>query len=229
MKKVARRWLAVGLLLALPSPAGAESLAGNDLLQALRQGGFVIYFRHAATEWSQQDRLTSAGEWRSCEPSPTTCASFRRRDAGPPRGIGIALRRLAVPVSRVLSSEYCRTRETALRLGLGPVETTRDVMNLKAADFVGGRDAVIERFRQRLSEQPLPGTNIVIVGHGNVVQAATGAYPAEAGAAIFRPRVVGGRSSSAQLIQASGLIWPGLLPSNEEMPFSGTRQFPFKG
>jgi len=190
VKKVARRWLAVGLLLALPSPAGAESLAGNDLLQALRQGGFVIYFRHAATEWSQQDRLTSAGEWRSCEPDHMRQLSEEGRRTA--ERIGIALRRLAVPVSRVLSSEYCRTRETALRLGLGPVETTRDVMNLKAADFVGGRDAVIERFRQRLSEQPLPGTNIVIVGHGNVVQAATGAYPAEAGAAIFRPRV-GGR------------------------------------
>lgn len=186
MNNAARRWLAIGLLLALPSVAAAEPLAGSALVQALRQGGFVIYFRHAATEWSQQDRLAAAGEWTSCEPDRMRQLSEEGRRTA--ERIGTAMRRLAIPVSRVISSEYCRTRETALRLGLGPVETTRDIMNMKSADFVGGRDAVIQRARRRLAEPPEPGTNIVVVGHGNVVQAATGAYPAEAGAAIFRPR-----------------------------------------
>ncbi len=186
MNKAARRWLAIGLLLVMPSAATAEPLAGSALIQALRQGGLVIYFRHAATEWSQQDRLTAAGEWTSCEPDRMRQLSEEGRHTA--ERIGAAMRRLAVPVSHVLSSEYCRTRETALRLGLGPVETTPDIMNLKAADFVGGRDAAIQRARRRLAEPPAPGANVVIVGHGNVVQAATGAYPAEAGAAIFRPR-----------------------------------------
>lgn len=186
MDRVARRWLAIGLLLVLPSAAAAEPLAGNALFQALRKGGFVIYFRHAATEWSQQDRLAAAGEWTSCEPDRMRQLSEEGRRTA--ERVGAAMRRLVIPVSRVLSSEYCRTRETALRLGLGPVETTRDIMNMKAADFVGGRDAVIQRARRRLAEPPEPGTNVVIVGHGNVVQAATGAYPAEAGATVFRPR-----------------------------------------
>ncbi|MBE0531143.1 MAG: histidine phosphatase family protein [Rhodospirillales bacterium] len=187
MNIAARRWLvAIGLLLALPSAAAAEPLAGNVLVQALRQGGFVIYFRHAATDWSQQDRVNAAGEWTSCEPDRMRQLSEEGRKTA--ERIGTSMRRLSIPVSRVLSSEYCRTRETALRLGLGLVETTPDIMNMKVADFVGGRDAVIQRARKRLSEPTPPGANVVIVGHGNVVLAATGAYPAEAGAAVFRPR-----------------------------------------
>ena len=193
MTKAARRWMVLGLfaLLAAPPaaaqpPVAAQPMAGEALVQALRQGGFVLYFRHAATEWSQQDTVEAAGEWTSCEPDRMRQLSEEGRQTA--ERIGAAMRRLGIPVARVLSSEYCRTRETALRLGLGPVETTPDIMNMKAASLVGGRDAVIERARRRLAEPPAPGTNVVVVGHGNLVQAATGAYPAEAGAVVFRPR-----------------------------------------
>lgn len=191
-----RTALAALIALSIAATATAEP-SGDALVHALRQGGFVLYFRHAATDWSQQDRLQAAGDWTSCEPDRMRQLSEAGRQAA--ERVGIAMRRLEIPVSRVLSSEYCRSRETALRLGLGPVETTPDMMNMKAAGFVGGGDAVIERARRLLSAPPAPGTNVVIVGHGNVIRAATGAYPGEAGAVVFRPRPGGAPERVAEI------------------------------
>ena len=58
---------------------------------------------------------------------------------------------------------------------------------MRAAEFAGGREAVIRRVQRELARPPLPGTNTVLVAHGNLVRDATGTYPDEAGAAVFAP------------------------------------------
>ncbi len=179
--------LTICCLSALTGPVWAqETLTGRPLVEALRQGGFNIYFRHAATDWSRTDNVAKEGDWKTCDPErmrqlvPEGRATARR--------IGSAIRNMQIPVGRVWSSEYCRTRETARHLNLGHVTTTHDIMNTRAAEFVGGYDALVERARRALSTQPAKGTNTVFVAHGNIVRAATGAYPVEAGAVIFAPQ-----------------------------------------
>ena len=49
------------------------TLSDEALAQTLREGGFNIYFRHAATDWSQSDEVSKAGDWLSCDSS--ACAS----------------------------------------------------------------------------------------------------------------------------------------------------------
>ncbi len=184
-----RKLLAVlsgGLLLAAVGATVAAPVQRDSLVEALRDGGFVIYFRHAATDWSQTDRVAGDGAWKSCDPTRMRQLSTAGREAA--RRIGTAIRGLEIPVSRVLSSEYCRAKETAELLSLGPVETTREIMNLRSAEYVGGREAAVERARRFLGTAPEPGTNTVIVAHGNLIRAATGVYPGEAGAAVFRPQ-----------------------------------------
>ena len=46
---------------------------------------------------------------------------------------------------------------------------------------------VIKRAQKNLARRPAPGTNRVLVAHGNPVRDATGTYPGEAGAAVFAP------------------------------------------
>ena len=162
-----------------------DRLSGRALVDALRQGGYVIYFRHAATDWSQKDQVTSVGDWLSCDPSRMRQLSDQGRAVA--RRIGDAIRRLNIPVGRVLSSEYCRTRQTAQLMGLGPVVPTQAIMNMLVADMVGGRQAVIERARRELGRKPEPGSNTILVAHGNLMRAASGAYTGEAGAGIFLP------------------------------------------
>lgn len=175
------------LCAAVGAPAAAlDRVGGLALVKALRQGGNNIYFRHAATDWSQDDHIVGRGDWTSCDPKKMRQLSTAGREVA--RRVGNAIRRLGIPIGRIYSSEYCRTRETAQNMGLGEVTPTLAVMNLRAAEFVGGRDAVIERARRVLSAPPPAGTNAIFVAHGNLMQAVTGAYTDEAGAVILVPQ-----------------------------------------
>ena len=98
-----------------------------------------------------------------------------------------AMRRLKVPVSEVLASPYCRTMDTARQLGLGDVQASNAVMNLRVAEYFGGREAIVATARALLARPPSAGSNRVIVAHGNVAQAATPVYPGEGEAVIFAP------------------------------------------
>jgi hypothetical protein len=102
------------------------------------------------------------------------------------------MRALGIPVGRVLASPYCRTVETAKLMDLGPIETTTDVMNMRVAEYFGGRAAIAATARVRLATPPAPGVNTVIVAHGNVAREATPVYPGEAEGAVFRPDGKGG-------------------------------------
>ena len=165
-------------------------LSDNDLVQALREGGFNIYFRHAATDWSQSDRVGARDDWLSCDSSRMRQLSAEGRQTS--IDIGNAMRALELPIGKVMASPYCRTVETAQLMQLGAVEATTDVMNLRVASYFGGRGAIISTAQMRLSTRPAEGTNAVIVAHGNVAQAATPVYPGEGEAVIFRPDGNGG-------------------------------------
>ena len=189
-RRSTRRWLAGVALCVVSACAGAGEPDGGSstaaLVRALQGGGYNLYFRHAATDWSRSDRVSRAGDWTSCDPDRMRQLS----DAGRATAsrVGQAIRVLGVPVGRVLASPYCRTVETARLLGLGEVETTTDIMNLRVAEYFGGREAIAERARARLAVPPRAGTNTVLVAHGNVARLATGVYPDEGEAAVFRPR-----------------------------------------
>jgi broad specificity phosphatase PhoE len=173
------------------------TLHDQDLIDALRVGGYNIYFRHAATDWSQSDQVVKAGDWTSCEPDKIRQLAERGRQTA--RAIGDAIRALNIPVGRVLASPYCRTMETANLLRLGDVTTTTAIMNTRVAEYFGGKDAIAARARQRLSTPPPAGTNTVLVAHGNVLLEATGVYPQEAEAIIFRPQCNGNYCVVARL------------------------------
>lgn len=183
--------LAVSLPVVTPAGATQEPpLVGKTLVEALRAGGLNIYFRHVATNWSQSDDLRRRDDWLSCDPAEMRQLSDAgRADAS---DIGNAMRKLGIPVAQVLASPYCRTMETARLIDVGAVEASTDVMNLRAAEFFGGRDAIVVTARRLLSTPPAAGGNRVIVAHGNVARAATSAYPAEGEGLIFRPGGDGG-------------------------------------
>jgi hypothetical protein len=164
--------------------AQPPSLEGKALVEALRAGGYNIYFRHVATDWSQSDDVGSRNDWLDCDPARMRQLSDAGRDAAV--AIGNAMRRLKIPVFEVLASPYCRTQETARLMAVGPVEASTDVMNLRAAQYFGGRAAIVASARQLLASAPQPGSNRVIVAHGNVARE-TPAYPSEGEGLVFKP------------------------------------------
>jgi hypothetical protein len=162
----------------VPAPITAAALAGPELLAALRSGGYLLYFRHTATDFGENDaRMTSYED----------CATQRNlTDAGraDARAIGAALRELGIPVARVLASPYCRTLETG-RLIFGRAEPSLAVRG-------GPVEANAERYAElrTLLSTPLPrGTNLAIASHGNPYRAVVGGpYLAEGEAAVIEPR-----------------------------------------
>jgi broad specificity phosphatase PhoE len=175
---------------ALAAAADGPDTGSGTLLAALRAGGNNIYFRHAGTNWSQQDHVTAPGDWTSCDPERfRQLSDHGRADA---RTVGEAFRMLGVPVDRVLASPYCRTMETARLMELGPVEATDAVINMRVARYFGGQQAVVATARALLATAPPEGTNTVVVAHGNVARMATPVYPGEGEGVVFRPDGHGG-------------------------------------
>lgn len=159
-----------------PAPKGAPPPVPS-LLSALREGGYILYFRHAATDFTQNDDKMTGFE---------DCASQRnltdggRADA---RAIGAAIRSLGIPIGEVLASPFCRTRETAeLIFGRATVSTA-----------VRGGPPSSEGARyddlRTLFARPVSGkANLAISSHGNPFVAVAGPpYLAEGEAAVVQP------------------------------------------
>jgi phosphohistidine phosphatase SixA len=144
----------------------------------LRAGGLILYFRHAATDFSQND-ANSRG--------PEDCANQRNltdRGRDDARRIGAALKAIGVPVQRVLASPTCRTVETA-RLIFGKAEPTTAVRSRNTNPNDPTR---FEPLKALFQTKVAAGTVLGTVSHGNPFYAVAGApYLAEGEGAVLRP------------------------------------------
>jgi len=181
-------WLLVGILaLTFAAPAAAlaqksahPALGGADLLAALHAGGLVLYFRHADTDWKQNDtrgmRLEDCAAQRNL--------SDRGRENA--RAVGAAIRALAIPIGSVLASPLCRTVETAM-LAFGVAEKSMAVR--EGGPLPPGSPGRYEALRALLSTPVAPGANTVIVGHAYPYYSLVGGQYLEEGEAdVARPR-----------------------------------------
>jgi phosphohistidine phosphatase SixA len=157
-------------------PARGAEIARGDLAKALRRGGFTLYFRHSATDFSQSDR--DDDELADCS-RQRNLTEAGRRDA---RAVGEAMRRLELPLGEVLASPFCRTLETA-RLLAGRASASRDVRGHMTA--TGAADySALEKI---LATPPAPGTLRIVAGHGNPFIAIAGPPRLDEGeAAVIR-------------------------------------------
>jgi len=153
----------------------------KDLINDLRKGGYIIFFRHTATDMKQKDT----------DRNLNNCAGQRnlneqgRRDA---QAIAEAFRQLRIPIGTVLSSPFCRTLETA-QLAFGKAIKSEALTSV----FYDGTQTptLIESLGKLLLTLPQKGTNTILVGHGVNLEVAMQVSLAEGGAAIFRPKADG--------------------------------------
>jgi hypothetical protein len=149
------------------------------LRDALRRGGFVLYFRAASTAFGQNDDgMTSFEDCTKQRP-------LTDKGRAGARAIGAAIERLKIPVGEVLASPYCRTLETG-RLIFGRATPSMDVRGGHATPSASDRYAGL---RKLLSTPVGGGTNLAISSHGNPFHAVAGPpYLAEGEVAIVEPR-----------------------------------------
>jgi phosphohistidine phosphatase SixA len=152
----------------------------HDLVHALREGGYVLYFRHAATE-------ATVEEWDELD--ITDCATQRNlseKGREQARVIGTAFDAFDIKVARTLSSPFCRAVDTST-LAFGKAEISDDLyfsVFAEADDFQRRRMAL----RAWLATPQAAGTNLVMVSHKHNLEDAVGvSLEAEGAAAVFRP------------------------------------------
>jgi phosphohistidine phosphatase SixA len=182
------RWrflAALALVLAAPAGALAQSAAatplrGPELLAALRAGGYILYFRHADTDHSQNDQRMTGVE---------DCATQRNltdRGRAHSRALGEAIRALAIPIGAVLASPLCRTMETAM-LAFGTVRKAPAAR--EGGPLPPGKPGRFAALRALLSTKVAPGENTVIVAHAYPYYTLVGGqYLSEGEADVVRPR-----------------------------------------
>lgn len=160
MNRLRRALLAALLLLAAPPAAASEA----EAWAALRGPGAVALMRHALAPGTGDPAGFTLGD----------CATQRNlseRGREQARRIGEALRARGVGFDRVLTSEWCRCRETAGLLALGRPEP------LPALNSFFGRyaerEARTEAARAFLAEQP-PEARLLLVTHQVNISALVG-------------------------------------------------------
>lgn len=164
-----------------PSTTGAPGTTTTEaaaLLPALRAGGYVIYFRHGATDDAGD---TDVENLENCE----TQRNLSEEGRGQARAIGRAFRELEIPVGAVRSSAFCRTREFA-SLAFGRVEQSVDLTSLPEGGEAEERRRVAA-LRELLATAPPEGQNTVLVGHLFNIQRAADLLLDEGEAAVVRP------------------------------------------
>jgi virginiamycin B lyase len=170
--------------------AGAGAATSPNLGKTLRAGGLVLVLRHAHTDQSKQDDDPVVVS--DC----TTQRNLSGQGRADARAIGRGVRRLGLPIGKVLSSAYCRTLETA-RLAFGRATVSPALLNTIAAAHDARWRAQVAAARRLMGTRPAKGTLTVLVTHGILVTEATGQSLEEGEAIVFRPlgksrfRVVG--------------------------------------
>lgn len=183
---------ALPLAAAEPAPANgsaafvaADESALADLaavLPDLRAGGYVIYFRHGATAQKAADNLEP--DFARCE----TQRNLSEQGRAQATETGKAVAALGIPVGAVISSPFCRAKETA-QLAFGRYQVEPDLyfaLNVDASE----RERLTLSLRRMLATPPAAAaSNTVIIAHSANLKESTGFWPKPEGVAyVFEPR-----------------------------------------
>jgi len=172
-----------GLCLALapclwPGLAGAAEPSGEQAAWSALREGAIVLFRHAnapGTDDPPGMRLGDCNTQRNLDGSGRVQA----------RGMGGRLRREGVKVGAVWTSRWCRTRETAELMAVGPV---RNVSAFNSFfDDRRSEPAKTHSARQLLLGWRGPGS-LVVVTHQVNISAVTGAAPESGEGVVLRPQ-----------------------------------------
>ncbi|WP_192498993.1 histidine phosphatase family protein [Skermanella pratensis] len=164
--------------------AQAEELKGDALFSALKNGGYVIYIRHALSDTSQND--ADPIDVANCQTQRNLSAAGKDQA----RAIGKAMQERGIAVDAVMTSAYCRAKETGT-LAFGDIQTSDALfysLGLSKDDAAKAAD----QLKKIIGTAPPAGKNTVLVGHTSNIKEVAGVWPkTEGGAFVMEPKGAG--------------------------------------
>ena len=194
--------------------AHGQSLSGDALVSALRNGGYVMVMRHASSPREAPDRQVA---------NPDNVQLERQLDAAGRAGaiaMGEALRALKIPLGDVLTSPTYRAQETVRFMQLSNPQPVTELGD-GGQSMQAVADAQAVWLRERVTRLPA-GPNTIIVTHmPNLARAfpAWGAGVADGEAVILRPD---GKDGTLQVGRIRIEEW-GMLAAAGAQPRPGAR------
>jgi broad specificity phosphatase PhoE len=141
----------------------------------VEDGGHVVYFRHAATQWSGIDRI----EWPRERQRLLSNEGIAQANA-----IGAAFRARTIPVGEIWASPFARCADHA-RISFGRAREDMRLIGLLSDE--AGRPERVAFLRDLLTKPPEAGTNRVIVAHRSNIAAVADVTLEEGEAVVVRP------------------------------------------
>ena len=206
-----------------PTTIGATQITGPvqgaALVQALRQGGLLLWMRHTERDTRSGTVTPEQAASHDCAAQSMLTATGRQHA----EQIGAALRALHLPIAAVRTGRLCRTEETGQLLNIAPV--TDDDRLDASSTWVnrGGADAEQRATLQILSEPPPAGKDVVLISSALDIPHAQPAVLHDLGpgeTAVFRPGPAG---NAALLARIGESAWPTLLQATTTTPATPTR------
>ena len=204
MSKI-RQGLMCLLTCLVPTYAPAQTVDLQALAGAMQQGGYVIVFRHGATNRDQADT----------DPLNLDNIAKQRLLSEPGKGVarqvGEAFKRLGIPLGKVYTSKFNRAVETGRLMSGGKVTSTVDVTEGGLVVTPIENDRRAEALKKMAGTRPEAGKNTLVVTHKPNIMDAFGKdwFDVKEGeASIFRPdssgrAVLVGRVQAADWIKAA--------------------------
>ncbi|WP_249142253.1 histidine phosphatase family protein [Bradyrhizobium sp. AUGA SZCCT0160] len=179
------------LFVVLPRAEAAEL---DGLVSSLKNGGYVIVFRHGATDDSQKDVFPFKFDDMSAQ------RQLNEKGRNTAREIGAALKKLGVPIGDVYTSRLHRAVETGKLIGgkeVSPTDALTDSSSGSASGMANpdGKNAKAGRaVRELVDAAPKAGLNNLAITHKTNVTDAFGkdfADIRESEALIYKTSVSG--------------------------------------
>lgn len=170
--------LIVAVLAAACTLAAQPAAAQDDALYAaLGADGHLGLMRHSTAPGSDDPPGFTLGD---CSTQRNLSAAGRAQAAA----VGDRLRDHGIDAARVVSSQWCRCRDTAELLDLGPVEELASLNSL--VSYPGASARMTRELRDWIAAQDL-GEPTLLVTHQVNIGALVGAYPREGEIVVVRP------------------------------------------
>jgi len=162
--KMVRTTISLAVASALVMLAGPNSLAADEpaLWSALADGGKVVMIRHTQSEEATPEVSMHLSPERDCAEEQNLSEEGREQA----RALGERFQEQGVTVDAVMSSEFCRARQTA-ELAFGDYEAWTP-LNLIESLPAGETEWLMEDVRERIGEFDGDGVLVLVSHRSNI-------------------------------------------------------------